>query len=183
MHRRQLPPLALAVLALLVAGCAGPGTDDDLLVEHGLDGLDGRELVAELESSDDARPFAFAASVREDVVLVGDEDAEVEVALPDGESYVSIAPYVESTHDCYYHSLATCQGELADQPVTVTITDDAGEVLVDEATTTEANGFVGFWLPEDVTGTITVEHADGVGSVPFSTADGSPTCITTLQLT
>lgn len=84
---------------------------------------------------------------------------------------------------CYNHSLATCQGELANEDVTVTIVDDQGKVLVDKQGKTYANGFVGVWLPRDARGTVTVTH-DGVrGSAPFATTEGSPSCMTTLRLT
>ena len=85
--------------------------------------------------------------------------------------------------ECYFHSLATCQGELVDEPVEVTITDADGVVLVEESATTYSNGFVGYWLPEDVEGTIEITQGDLSGNVPFSTTEGSPTCVTTLQLT
>ena len=50
-----------------------------------------------------------------------------------------------ASHGCFYHSLTTCLGELDNEDIQVTITDEAtGEVLVDEATTTFDNGFIGF---------------------------------------
>ena len=115
-------------------------------------------------------------------MVVGNGAEEVSVPLPDDELYVSIAPFVETTHECYFHSLATCQGELVGEPVEVTITDAGGDVLVQETTTTYSNGFVGFWLPRDVEGTIEISAGDLTGSVPFATSEGSPTCVTTLQL-
>ncbi|NCT90326.1 hypothetical protein GXB85_05080 [Cellulomonas sp. APG4] len=180
---RVLSRLAAAGASLLLlAACSTSSPEDSLQAELGLDGIDGREIVEQLDASTDDRPFAFMASVREDEVLLGDGTQEVAVALPEDELYVSIAPYVDQTHECYYHSLATCQGELVEQPVSVTITADDGTVLVDEDATTYANGFVGFWLPRDVEGTIEVTYADKTGSVPFSTGEGDPTCITTLQV-
>ena len=202
--RTRLPLTALAAATLvLVTACSapsGPGTtpssasapasadastpaqDDAVLAGLGLAGLTGAEIVERLDASPDARPLAMTASVREDAVLVGDGTTEVAVPLEDGTFYVSIAPYVTGTHECYYHSLATCQGELAGEDVEVTITAADGTVLVDEAATTYANGFVGFWLPEDVEGTIEVRQGALVGSVPFSTTPGSPTCVTTLKM-
>lgn len=171
--------LVAAVLA--VAGCSAE-PDEDPLAAYGLAGLTGQEIVEQLDTSTEARPLAFGASVREDEVLLSDGSTETSVPLPEDVQYLSIAPYLTTTHDCYYHSLATCQGELVGQDVHVTITDDAGEVLVDETATTYTNGFVGFWVPRDVTGTITVT-ADGLtGAIPFTTEPGSPTCLTTLQL-
>lgn len=181
---RKVTLAGIAAAALALAGCGAPtSAEDDLLAQHDLDGLTGQEIVDQLDASDQARPLAFGASVREDAVLISDESTEVAVDLPDDVYYVSIAPWVEGTHECYYHSLATCQGELVDVPVAVTITDDDGTVLVDETATTYANGFVGFWLPRDISGTIEVAYEDYSGAVDFTTTDGSPTCVTTLQLT
>ena len=77
-----------------------------------------------------------------------------------------------TSHDCFYHSLTTCLGELDNEDIQVTITDEAtGEALVDEATTTFDNGF-GFWLPDDAT-----------GLTEFSNTDDGATCVTDLRLT
>lgn len=179
--RLRLAAVVVAATAVL-AGCSAT-SDDDVLADLGLDGLTGQEIVTRLDTSTDSRPLNFTASVREDEVLVGDGTAEVAVPLDEGEFYVSIAPYIETTHECYFHSLATCQGELVDEPVEVTITDADGVVLVEESATTYSNGFVGYWLPEDVEGTIEITQGDLSGNVPFSTTEGSPTCVTTPQLT
>lgn len=175
--------LAVGVFALSACSTASTGiAGDSLLAEHGLDGKSAQQIVDELDASATERPLAFSASVRENELLIGDGTSEVTLALPEDEFYVSVAPFVDTTHDCYYHSLATCQGELVGQDLAITITDSLGEVLVDEETTTRANGFVGYWLPRDVTGTIEVSYDDYEGSIPFSTTDGSPTCITSLRL-
>ncbi|WP_315097284.1 CueP family metal-binding protein [uncultured Cellulomonas sp.] len=181
---RTAPRLVAVVAATvaLLAGCSSPTPQDEVLTDLGLDGLSGQEIVTRLDASSESRPLDFTASVREDEVLLGDGTTEVAVPLQDGEFYVSIAPFVDTTHECFFHSLATCQGELVEEPVDVTITTADGEVLVEESTTTHTNGFVGFWLPEDVEGTIEVRQGDRMGSVPFSTAEGSPTCVTTLRL-
>lgn len=173
---------AIGASLLLLAACSTASPEESLQAELGFGGMDGREIVEQLDTSADERPLAFMASVREDEVLLGDGTQEVAVPLPEDELYVSIAPYVDQTHECYYHSLTTCQGELAEQPVSVTITADDGTVLVDEDATTYANGFIGFWLPRDVEGTVEVTYADKTGSVPFSTGEGDPTCLTTLQV-
>ncbi|GGK75161.1 CueP family metal-binding protein [Ornithinimicrobium pekingense] len=156
---------------------------DQLLAEVGLDGRSGQEIVEELERSPEPRPLAVGASVREDHVLVSDGTQEVAVPLPEDAFYVSVAPFVEETHECFYHSLATCRGELAGEEVSVLISDGDGQVLVDETVTTGANGFTGFWLPRGIEGGTIEVTADGLeGSVPLATTPGSPTCVTTLQL-
>lgn len=181
MRRRIV--LTLAAAAVLLAGCSSPAPQDAVLADLGLDGLDGREIVTRLDTSTEPRPLDLTASVQADEVVVGDGTTEVAVPLPGDEFYVSVAPFVETTHDCFFHSLAGCQGELVGEPVDVTITADDGTVLVEESTTTYTNGFVGYWLPADVEGTIEIRSGDLSGSVPFGTREGDPTCITTLRLT
>lgn len=155
---------------------------EQLLAEHGLEGLSAQEIVEELDRSPQARPLTLGASVQPDELLLMDEDTELTMPLPDDLFYLSVAPYVSSTHDCYHHSLGTCQGELAGQEMQVMITDDSGEVLVDEEVTTYTNGFAGFWLPKGSSGTIEVDYDGRSGVAEFSTDDDDPTCLTTLQL-
>lgn len=64
--------------------------------------------------------------------------------------------------------------------VHVAVVTDAGETLVDEGVMTYANGFVGFWLPRDLTGTVTVSA--GTATSPFDFGADGPTCLTTLRL-
>ncbi|WP_281366691.1 CueP family metal-binding protein [Nocardioides massiliensis] len=76
---------------------------------------------------------------------------EVSLDVPEDRFYLAVAPYVDQTHECFYHSLTTCLGELDSADVRVKIVDEANdEVLVDEVRTTFDNGFLGFWLPRDI---------------------------------
>lgn len=190
--------VAAAGAVLLLAGCsaetepqAGAVTAseapasglDARLAEYDLDGRAAEEIVDELDRLPVAeRPADLMASVRVDQLVVSDGQEEAALELPEDKFYLSVAPFVDQTHECFYHSLTTCQGELGGEDVEVTIVDDAGEVLVDEQTTTFDNGFVGFWLPRDIDGTLTVSYDGKVGEVDFSTREDSPTCVTTLQL-
>ncbi|MGA4668660.1 CueP family metal-binding protein [Propionibacteriaceae bacterium Y1923] len=189
---RKFFSLLVVACLLVVTACSGSGggaatapADDGVLERLGFAGLSGKDIVAQLDASTDQRPLAFAASVRPTGLLLADEQGETVVPLPEDEFYVSVAPYVSNTHPCHFHSLATCNGELKETPVAVKITTAEGDVLVNEQTTTYAgNGFIGYWLPRGVTGTIEVTLADGrSGAVDFSTVgDEDATCITTLQL-
>ncbi|MDF2806809.1 MAG: hypothetical protein K0S43_1755 [Cellulosimicrobium sp.] len=189
-RRRALPTLvaAVAATALVLAGCSGgspePSALDALLDRHDLAGLTGRQVVDRLEGLETAdRPTDLVASVRATELVLADEAYETTVPLPEDAFYLSVAPFVDGTHECFYHSLTTCQGELADQPVSVTVVDAAtGEVLVEEDTTLGANGFVGYWLPRDVDAELRVEHEGRVGTTTVSTGADDPTCLTTLQL-
>ncbi|WP_134774432.1 CueP family metal-binding protein [Ornithinimicrobium flavum] len=153
------------------------------LSDLGVEGDDVRDVITSLDRLDQERPLPVQGSVRTDEVIFSTADTgEVAVPIPGDEVYISVAPYVDSTHDCFYHALGGCQGELVGEEVSVTITDDAGETLVQEDATTYTNGFVGFWLPKDVTGTVSITHDGMSGEVPFDTSDEGATCITTLQL-
>ncbi|HOB05890.1 MAG TPA: CueP family metal-binding protein [Propionibacteriaceae bacterium] len=192
--------LATTLLAavILVAGCTAPTTPvagstvtppsttapaSDVLAAVGLAGLNGRQIVEKLDQDPAPRPLSFKASVRADRVIIGNEKSEVSVPIT-GEKpfYLSIAPYAKTTHPCHFHSLATCRGEMSGKPVTVLIRDDKGLVLVDQMVTTYANGFVGFWLPRDIKGTVTVTAEGRTGTVPFATGPEDATCLTTLQV-
>lgn len=201
-RRRLLALLAAAGLTLTaVAGCGSPTTPaaqetsapaavapggsgtDAILDELGVAGKDATQVVEALDQTTGERRRDVLASVRYDSVVLKDATREASVPLPDGRFYLSVAPYLEQTHDCFFHSLTTCTGELAGQDVDVTITDATGKALVDGKFTTYANGFVGFWLPRDITGTITVSADGRTATSPISTGPDAPTCLTTLQLT
>lgn len=187
----------VTALALTLTGCstaasetsAGPDagqavSQEEFLATHGLAGMTAPEIIEHLDRMAVAdRPTDLIASVLPDELLLTDDNQEVALDLPADLSYVSIAPYVTQTHDCFYHSLTTCLGELDNEPIQVTITDEAtGEVLVEEDTITFDNGFVGFWLPEDATGTIDITHQDRTGTTGFATTEDGATCLTDLRL-
>ncbi|HMR47820.1 MAG TPA: CueP family metal-binding protein [Arachnia sp.] len=170
-----------------VTTSAPDGTEagDAVLADHGLDGLDARGIIERLDTLPlDERPDDLMASIRPTGILLTDgQQRETTVPLPEDELYVSLAPYVEQTHDCHFHSLTTCTGELRNADVQVTVTDAAGAVIVDEALTTYDNGFVGLWLPRGLDGTLTVAYDGLVATSPISTTgDEAATCVTTLPL-
>lgn len=186
--------IVLAALALTLAGCSAtesgptattPASQEQFLDAHGLVAGEAREIIDHLDRQQVAeRPTDLIASVRPDELVLSDDKQEVILQLPEGLSYVSIAPYATQTHDCFYHSLTTCLGELGNEDIQVTITDEAtGQVLVEEEATTFDNGFIGFWLPADATGTIEVTHQGRTGTTDFSTTADGATCITDLRLT
>ncbi|REJ06594.1 hypothetical protein DY023_05685 [Microbacterium bovistercoris] len=193
--RRLAPALASAALAaLLLAGCSAPVTDtapdasaasSALLADHDLDGLDARTVVDRLDALPVAeRPTDLIAAVRPDRLELSDDAGRTaSLPLPEDLFYASVAPYADRTHDCFFHSLTTCLGELRNTDVRVIVTDADGSVVMDEMHTTNDNGFVGLWLPRDIRGTITVEHDGRQAGQQFSTDADAPTCLTTLQLT
>lgn len=146
--------------------------------------MDARDIIDRLDRLDESEhPRNLMASVHGEDLVVTDGQDELELAMPDDRFYLSVAPYAHRTHECYYHSLTTCQGELADEQIEVTIVDQNGRVLVEETTKTFGNGFVGYWLPRDIEGTVRISHGGREGTGAFTTYADSPTCLTTLKLT
>lgn len=156
----------------------------EMLAGYGVTEGDGvRDAIMTLDRSDEQRPLSVQASVRTaEVVFSDDSGQEISVPIPGDLVYVSIAPFVETTHPCHFHALGGCQGKLVGEDVHVRIVDHLGEVLVDEEATTWTNGFVGYWLPKDAHGTVTITQGERSGVAAFETGDGDATCMTTLQL-
>lgn len=190
--RARITAGALLAGVLLLSGCA---TDDaqssataetsvqGLMETHGLAGMDAVEIIDSLDRVPlSERPTNLIASVMPDQLVLSSATEETALELPDDAFYLSIAPFVSQTHECHFHSLTTCVGELSNEDVHVKIIDDAGDVLVDEARTTFDNGFVGVWVPAGSTGTIEISYDGKTGTSNFSTGDDSATCITDLQL-
>lgn len=194
-RRRLLIAAALLLAGPALGGCASgtsdaPGSarsaDDPLLTEHDLAGLDVSQVIDRLDALPVAeRPADLLASVRPDsLVLSDDAGRETRLPMPEDRVYVSVAPYREQTHECHFHSLTTCRGELSGAGVRVTLVRSDGEVLVDEERTTYDNGFTGLWVPRGIEATLTIGYDGRSGTVPVSTTDADdPTCLTTLRLT
>ncbi|MEU4422976.1 CueP family metal-binding protein [Actinoplanes sp. NPDC024001] len=201
--KRKVFIVAATVSALLLAGCvtaddpvtapsAVPSAAtsasrqaDGLLATHGLAGKNTVELIDHLDRLSIAeRPTALTASVRSHELVISSGTHEYQLDIPDGQFYLSVAPYANQTHQCFHHSLTTCKGELAGQDVQVKIVDETNsKVLVDEARTTFDNGFVGFWLPQGITATLRITYDGKTGQTKIATGEQAPTCLTELRLT
>lgn len=193
-RRKLLSVLAtLAVAGIALAGCTAPAADADpaiataqeILASHDLAGLDVEEVIERLDTMPVAdRPAALLASVQPDALVLRDESIrEGRLPMPRDSVYLSIAPFREQTHECHFHSLTTCLGELSDTAVRVVVTAEDGTKLVDETRPTADNGFIGIWVPRNNEATLTVESEGLTGSVPISTTSPDDrTCITDLRL-
>lgn len=203
--RRLVIGTALSVL--LLAGCSAgdDGTDatasggprsaapststagpaDSLLAAYGLAGKSTVEVIDHLDRLGGAqRPADLTASVRPGELQLARGTQQASLDVPDDRFYLSVAPYARRTHECFFHSLTTCQGELTGAKMQVKIVDETNDkVLVDETRTTFANGFVGFWLPRGIEGTLQVSYDGMTGKTTIATDEDAPTCLTTLRLT
>lgn len=178
---------AFVALALTLSACSGSDdtADNTLLADFGLEDKTAVEIVDYLERLEGPdRPQDLRASVRVDELQLQTEEAALNLPLPDDKFYFSFAPFLDMTHECFYHSLTTCQGELRGEQVDITITDNAsGEVLVEETATSFDNGFIAYWLPKDIEATLSVSFDGHSAETIITTNADSPTCLTSVQLT
>ena len=192
--RRRSLVVGAGLFPLVIAGCGSRGAertsatgDEDLLRKHGFADSDASEIIDQLEALPVAeRPQNLIASVTATSLQLSDDAGrEAELPLPDDRFYLSVAPFVEATHECALHSLTTCRGELTSREVAVTVVDsNSGEALQEGLRTTHDNGFLGLWLPRGITAELTCAVDDLTGTASISTAaEDDLTCLTSLQLT
>ncbi len=199
--RRPIAILTIATAtALALAACAAPDTTveptvedsppsvhDAMMTDHGLVGLDAHEIIDNLDAlAVSERPADLKVSIRPNQLVITDTaERETTLAMPDDQFYVSIAPYVNQTHDCYFHSLTTCTGEIQNSDMHVLVTDlQSGEILIEESRKTFDNGFVGLWLPRGIGASVVIELDGRSATTELSTrGEDDATCITTMQLT
>ena len=123
------------------------------------------------------------ASITSHELIVADNGEKTSFDLPEDEFFVSIAPFVEVTHECAIHSLTGCQGELVEKDFDVHIQDEEGNVVMDETITSLENGFIDLWLPRDQTYQVKISYDGKTVQHEISTFKDDNTCITTMQLT
>ena len=204
MRKTQFPFL-LAAITLGLAGCASSDdpstgtatsaveshseenvqiTPADVLAPYSLEDRNVDDVVDALDQMPvNERPEDLIASVRINQLELSTNEGNAAMDMPEDKTYVSFAPYVDSTHPCTFHSLTTCQGEMRNAPIHIKITESgSNRVLVDERVKTFDNGFYGVWLPRDIEGKIEVTHEGKTGSADFSTKADGATCVTDLKL-
>ncbi|GLO68008.1 CueP family metal-binding protein [Oceanobacillus kimchii] len=125
---------------------------------------------------------ASSASVTATQLTVENDDTQENYDLPEEEFFVSIAPYINETHPCTFHSLTGCQGELVNKPFDIYIEDMDGNVVFDDTIESFDNGFVDVWLPRDQEFKVMITYGDKQAVSTISTFENDPTCITTMQL-
>src|SRR5699024_2395274 len=135
----------LALTMLVLAACGGEDTN-----QAGTN-LDTNELKDEANdyTVDNLDPDSASITSHELVGVADNKELGYELSVE--KFFVSIAPFINETHECAVHSLTGCHGELVEEDFDVLITDSSGEVVVDETMTTEKNGFIDLWLPRDET--------------------------------
>lgn len=193
---RRLAIASASILTLVFASACGapaegPATGaatandgaatEAFLADYDLSGKSVAEIVETLDATNDDRETGPFGSVRPGELILTDEEREVRLPIEDA-FYLSVAPYLTGTHECYNHNLTSCQGELVEQEIGVTITGADGAEIFAGPATTGPNGFAGFWLPKDTSATLTIDYAGRTATTQVSTGAEDPTCLTTMQL-
>ncbi|GAA0310373.1 hypothetical protein GGQ92_001605 [Gracilibacillus halotolerans] len=125
----------------------------------------------------------LSASITSTELVVSSENNNQKVyKLPSDEFFVSIAPFINTTHECAIHSLTGCQGELVEQEFHVSIKDEEGNTVLDQEMKSLNNGFIDLWLPRNQTFLVEIEYKGRIAKSEISTFEGDNTCITTMQL-
>ena len=105
-----------------------PADAESLLRQYGLDGMGTKQVINHLDRlGGEERPADLMASVRPRGLVVSSGKKEITLDIPDDRFYLSVAPYVDQTHECFYHSLTTCKGELVSKDVRLEIVDETND--------------------------------------------------------
>lgn len=166
--------ILISIVALSIFIAAGCGNNEPETLDEDIKG------TVHSYSVDDHGDIE--ASITSDELIVTEGDVVEETALPEDEFFVSIAPFIETTHPCAVHSLTGCQGELVEEDFGVKIMDEEGDVIVDDEMTSFENGFIDLWLPREQKLSVEIEHEGKTAQSEISTFEGDDTCITTMQL-
>lgn len=183
MHKISVSAMSLAILATMATffGPAAFATEQTFLAQNGLAGKSTTQMVEYINQLKQDRPLNFSAAITPTQLNLSDGSEGYSFPLKD-KFYLSFAPYINQTHPCFNHNLSSCTGELIDTPFKVTIRDQAGKVILDQTLTSYQNGFIGVWLPRNITGTINVTYNGLSAATPFATASDSRTCLTNVKL-
>jgi hypothetical protein len=168
------------ILLVLVFAAACSGKSDPAAAPASPNGEKTKQMIEEFSS---AKRTAKSVSAKTSELVVAENDgSQTTYPMPKDEFYLSIAPFVEHTHNCYNHNLATCKGELANKTVHVNVKDASGKVLVDKEVQTYQNGFLDLWVPRGEKVKVKVDYEGKSSEELLTTNENDRTCITTMKL-
>lgn len=110
------------------------------------------------------------------------DNSSVDIPVKD-EFLLSIAPYVNRTHNCTYHVPTGCQGELVNQAMMVEVKDiETSDVVQKGMVKTQQDGFIDFWMEKNKSYQFTFHYKGKKVSEVLTTGKSDRTCITTMKL-
>ena len=170
--------ISVLVVTFTLSACS---SNNDL-ESVGLDGMSGKDILTGVADGSIVVE-GFGLSVYDDELVVILEDTRLSVDMPEDEFYLSVAPYIDTTHECAFHSATGCRGEMKQEEFFVEFIDLDDNVVISENMMSMSNGFIDLWLPRDIEGTLTITQGELSTSKVISTESGEPTCETSMQLT
>ncbi len=174
--------IILIVTVLLVTLTLSACSSNNDLASVGLEGMSGKEILMGVADGS-IEVEGFGLSVYDDELVVILDDTRISVDMPEDEFYLSVAPFIDTTHECAFHSATGCRGEMKQEEFHVEFIDLDGNIIISESMMSMSNGFIDLWLPRDIEGTLTITQGDLTAVKLISTEAGEPTCETTMQLT
>ena len=174
--------IIMFVAVLIVTFTLSACSSNNDLASVGLEGMNGKEILMGVADGS-IEVDGFGLSVYDDELVVILDDTRVSIDMPEEEFYLSVAPFIESTHECAFHSATGCRGELKQEEFFVEFIDSDGNTIVSENMMSMSNGFIDLWLPRNIEGTLTITQGELSTSKLISTESGEPTCETTMKLT
>lgn len=115
------------------------------------------------------------------------DGSQSSVSIPKDQFFVSIAPWINSTHPCTNHVPTGCTGELVNKNMHLIIKDiQSGEVVKNEEVNTGNDGFIDVWLPSNTSLDVSIHYGNNTGKYLqaneiLSTFKNDRTCITSMQ--
>ena len=122
---------------------------------------------------------------------------EISASFPDGSHssveipydtfFVSIAPWINTTHPCTNHVPTGCTGELINKDMHLVIKDaKSGKTIKNEKINTGNDGFIDLWLPRNKTLNVSIHYGSNTeiyleAKETISTHTGERTCITSMK--
>jgi len=173
--------LSILLVLLIIFFPKNSKQEQAFLEKYGLINMSIQERVSYLEDVTDEDEEFFAGITGKELTLA-DDNENYSYKLPNNQFYLSIAPYINNTHPCSNHNLITCRGELKNQTMDITVKDSSGNVIINDTYTSKSNGFLGLWLPKNMSGTITINYQGLTTTEKISTFESDNTCLTTLKL-
>jgi len=150
-----------------------------LLRNSGVYGLDTKELIIALENN--LLEDILVASIDDEFIVYYIQEERYVHKLEVDLHYISFAPYIGLTHECYIHSLTGCQGELLMEDVYIEIYDESGEKIFSDTLNTGEDGFIGLFLESNKVYNVKVESS-GYSSEFQIDGYSKQTCYTEVKL-
>jgi hypothetical protein len=147
-----------------------------------LKGVDGKKAM-EIANKWRLKKIDIVTFVTPDTVNFKFKDGEtISIPLPDDVMIVSIAPYINKTHECATHYMSSCDAELKNEDMKITVANAGGKILINKTMKTGPTGFLDLWLPrnQEIDIAISAKGKNATGKI--YTYRNSKTCDTTLKL-